>query len=91
MTAKQVILQRLREVESEHTYGEYAGREGDIVTGIVQQHEQRAGSRVVLVDLGRVRGRAAAHRAGAGGEVRARPAAQVLRRVGAQGTAQLPR
>ena len=27
MTAKQVILQRLREVESEHTYGEYAGRE----------------------------------------------------------------
>jgi N utilization substance protein A len=54
MTAKQVILQRLREVESEHTYGEYAGREGDIVSGTVQQHEQRAGSRVVLVDLGRV-------------------------------------
>ena len=54
MTAKQVILQRLREVEHESAYGEYAGREGDIVSGTVQQHEQRAGSRLVLVDLGRV-------------------------------------
>jgi N utilization substance protein A len=37
MTAKQVILQRLREAESELTYGEYAGREGDVLAGVVQQ------------------------------------------------------
>ncbi len=37
MTAKQVVLQRLREAESELTYGEYAGREGDILSGVVQQ------------------------------------------------------
>src|SRR5688500_6558038 len=36
-TAKQVILQRLRDAERDVTYGEYSGREGDIVTGIVQQ------------------------------------------------------
>ena len=54
MTAKQVILQRLREVEQEATYGEYAGREGDVVSGTVQQHERRAGSRLVMVDLGKV-------------------------------------
>ena len=40
-TAKQVILQRLREAERDITFGEYAGREGDIVTGIVQQHDHR--------------------------------------------------
>ena len=50
MTAKQVILQRLRDAEQELTYGEYAGREGDIVAGIIQQHE----SRNVLVQLGKV-------------------------------------
>ena len=49
-TAKQVILQRLRDAEQELTYGEYAGREGDIVAGIIQQHE----SRNVLVHLGKV-------------------------------------
>jgi transcription termination/antitermination protein NusA len=50
MTAKQVILQRLRDAEQELTYGEYAGREGDVVAGIIQQHE----SRNVLVQLGKV-------------------------------------
>ncbi len=50
MTAKQLILQRLRDAEQDLTYGEYAGREGDIVTGLVQQHD----SRNVLVDLGNV-------------------------------------
>jgi transcription termination/antitermination protein NusA len=42
-TAKQVILQRLREAESAQSYGEYAGREGDIVSGTVQQAPQRPG------------------------------------------------
>src|SRR5688500_12086860 len=40
-TAKQVILQRLREAERDLTFGEYSGREGDIVTGIVQQQDHR--------------------------------------------------
>ena len=54
-TAKQVILQRLREAESAASYGEYAGREGDIVSGIVQQAPQRPGAptnRNVMVKLG---------------------------------------
>jgi len=49
-TAKQVILQRIREVERDMKYDEYAGREGDIVTGIVQQTDQR----YTLLDLGKV-------------------------------------
>jgi N utilization substance protein A len=49
-TAKQVIMQRIREVERERKYEEYAGREGDIVTGIIQQNDQR----YTLLDLGRV-------------------------------------
>ena len=36
-TARQVILQRLRDVEDEITFGEYAGHEGDIVAGVIQQ------------------------------------------------------
>ncbi|HEX3828040.1 MAG TPA: transcription termination factor NusA [Sporichthyaceae bacterium] len=50
-TAKQVILQRLRDAEDEVTYGEYLGREGDIVSGVIQQGRD---PRAVLVDLGRV-------------------------------------
>ncbi len=55
-TAKQVIVQRLREAESALSYGEYAGREGDVVSGIVQQSPQRPGAppnRNVMVLLGR--------------------------------------
>ena len=40
-TARQVILQRLRDVEDEMTFGEYAGREGDIVAGVIQQGNDR--------------------------------------------------
>ena len=49
-TAKQVILQRIREAERDLMYDEYVDRVGDIVTGIVQQSDQR----YTLVDLGRV-------------------------------------
>ncbi len=49
-TAKQVITQRIREVEREQKYEEYAGREGDIATGIVQQSDNR----FTLLDLGKV-------------------------------------
>ena len=56
-TARQVILQRLRDAEHEITYGEYAGREGDVVAGVVQQAgPPRPGetARGVRVDLGKV-------------------------------------
>jgi transcription termination/antitermination protein NusA len=44
-----VILQRLREAERDLTFGEYEGRVGDIVTGIVQQHDHR----YTILDLGK--------------------------------------
>ena len=56
MTAKQVILQRLREATDEAHFGEYAGREGDLVTGVVQAHEALAEKGIVTVDLGKVEG-----------------------------------
>jgi N utilization substance protein A len=48
-TFKQVMAQRLREAERDITFGEYSGREGDIVTGIVQQHDHR----YTILDLGK--------------------------------------
>ncbi|RNG10449.1 transcription termination factor NusA [Streptomyces botrytidirepellens] len=51
MTAKQVILQRLRDAEEEITFGEYAGREGDVVAGVVQQGKD---PKNILVDIGRL-------------------------------------
>ncbi len=51
-TAKQVILQRLHEAEHAAIVDEFAGREGDIVTGLVQRVEPRQ----VLIDLGRTEG-----------------------------------
>ena len=52
-TARQVILQRLRDVEDEAVLGEFRGREGDVVAGVVQQGRD---PRVVHVDLGTVEG-----------------------------------
>ena len=50
-TAKQVIQQRIREAERAMMYEEYVDRQGEVVTGIVQQAGDRNN---VLVDLGRV-------------------------------------
>ena len=47
--AKQVIVSRIRDAERDITFGEYSGREGDIVTGIVQQHDHR----YTILDLGK--------------------------------------
>ncbi|MBW3556611.1 MAG: transcription termination factor NusA [Actinobacteria bacterium] len=47
---KQVLSQRVREAERDQKYEEYAGREGDIVTGIIQQSDNR----YTLLDLGKV-------------------------------------
>ncbi len=49
-TAKQVVIQRIREAERSNVYSEYSEREGDVVTGIVQRQEHRN----VIVDLNRV-------------------------------------
>jgi N utilization substance protein A len=48
-TAKQVVVQRIREAERSLVYDEFANRENDIVTGVVQRIEQRQ----VYVDLGK--------------------------------------
>ncbi|KRE61620.1 transcription termination factor NusA [Nostocoides sp. Soil756] len=52
-TARQVIVQRMRDIEDEAILGDFKGREGDIVAGVVQQS---ADPRHVLVDFGTVEG-----------------------------------
>ena len=47
-TAKQVIAQRLRDAKREQVFGIYEGREGDLITGIVQQVDHRYS----ILDLG---------------------------------------
>lgn len=49
-TAKQVVVQRIREAERDLIYDEFSNREGDIVTGIVQRIENR----MIFIDLGKV-------------------------------------
>jgi transcription termination/antitermination protein NusA len=56
MTAKQVIMSRLRDVAQETTYGEYAGREGDLVSGLVQHHSGVRADGPVFVHLGDLEG-----------------------------------
>jgi len=51
-TAKQVVLQRLREAERELVFEEFSDRESEIVTGIVQRIEPRQ----ITLDLGRTEG-----------------------------------
>ncbi len=48
-TAKQVIIQKLREAERESIFGEFKGKEGEIVSGLVQRIEGRN----IFIDLGR--------------------------------------
>jgi transcription termination/antitermination protein NusA len=51
-TARQVIVQRLRDAEHERTYGEFAAKEGEIVAGVVQRDVRANARGVVLVALG---------------------------------------
>jgi transcription termination/antitermination protein NusA len=51
-TARQVILQKIREAERESIYSEYYGRESDILTGVIQ----RVNKGNVYVDLGKIEG-----------------------------------
>ena len=49
--ARQLIFQRLRDAEDEQRYGEFSGKVGDIVSGVIQQGS-RPGD--VMIDLGRI-------------------------------------
>jgi len=49
-TAKQVIIQKLREAERDTLYNEFKGKEGELLQGVVQRVE----GRMILVDLGHV-------------------------------------
>ena len=51
-TAKQVLIQKLREAERGSIFDEFSGREGDIITGTVKWSE----SKTIFVDLGRIEG-----------------------------------
>ena len=51
-TAKQVIVQKLREVERELIFNEYSERKGEIVSGIIQKADRN----IVIVDLGKIEG-----------------------------------
>jgi N utilization substance protein A len=51
-TAKQVIVQKLREIERDMIFNEFKGKEGEVVSGVVQRREPR----FVLVDLGKAAG-----------------------------------
>ena len=50
-TAKQIMLQRLRDAEDDVRFGEFSGREGDIISGTIQQGRNPDD---VLVDLGKL-------------------------------------
>ncbi|MEQ6903835.1 transcription termination factor NusA [Nocardioides sp. YIM 152588] len=50
-TAKQIMLQRLRDAEDEIKFGEFSGKEGDVLSGVIQQGRNRDD---VLVDLGKI-------------------------------------
>jgi N utilization substance protein A len=50
-TAKQIMLQRLRDAEDDIKFGEFSGKEGDIVSGVIQQGRD---PNDVMVDLGRL-------------------------------------
>jgi N utilization substance protein A len=49
-TAKQVIIQRVRDAERERVYAEYKNRRGEIITGVVRRFERGSN---IIVDLGR--------------------------------------
>lgn len=51
-TAKQVIIQRLREAERQTVFDEFKSKEHELINGVIQRRE----GRVVLVDLGRATG-----------------------------------
>jgi N utilization substance protein A len=51
-TARQVMLQRFRDAENEKVYGEFAAREGDIVTGVIQRDIRANARGDVVLQIG---------------------------------------
>jgi transcription termination/antitermination protein NusA len=51
-TARQVILQRLRDAENERNYGEFSTREGEIVGGVIQRDSRANARGLVVVRMG---------------------------------------
>ena len=51
-TARQVILQRLRDAENEKNYGEFSTREGEIVAGVIQRDSRANARGLVVVRMG---------------------------------------
>lgn len=51
-TAKQLIVQKIREAEREIVFSEYSDRQGEIVSGLIQ----RVDKNIMIVDLGRLEG-----------------------------------
>jgi N utilization substance protein A len=55
-TARQVIGQRLRDAENERTFGDFAGREHELITGTVSADAKVNARGVVVVSLGEIEG-----------------------------------
>jgi transcription termination/antitermination protein NusA len=55
-TARQVILQRLRDAEHERTFGEFSAKEGEIVAGVVQRDARANARGMVVVQMGETEG-----------------------------------
>ncbi|MCF6276230.1 MAG: transcription termination factor NusA [Candidatus Magasanikbacteria bacterium] len=53
-TAKQVIIQKIREAERNSVFEDFKNQEGDIVQGVIQRRDSRSG--VVIIDLGKITG-----------------------------------
>jgi transcription termination/antitermination protein NusA len=51
-TARQVILQRLRDAENEKNYGEFSTREGEIISGVIQRDSRANARGLVVVRMG---------------------------------------
>lgn len=49
-TAKQVVMQRIREAERDHVFDEFSEKIGEVITGTVQRQEQRH----VFINLGKI-------------------------------------
>jgi N utilization substance protein A len=55
-TARQVILQRLRDAEHERTFGEFSAKEGEIVAGVIQRDARANARGMVVIQIGDTEG-----------------------------------
>jgi len=55
-TARQVILQRLRDAEHERTFGEFSAKEGEIVAGVIQRDVRANARGMIVIEVGDVEG-----------------------------------